>query len=136
MLMANKNIFFISLLLLEIKLAKNLFPGLLDGVMVNLHLLREVFFKPFVFFNVIVYKLDGELSVYLDGCFSFLGVVEPCLCPPSDARTVWIDANNSRYVETLNVEVKFCQWINESATGYCPVLCFFFSMALMDDRNI
>lgn len=117
-------------------MAKNLLPGLLDGVMVNLHLLWEVFFKPFVFFYVVVNELDGELSVYLDGSFSFLGVVEPCLCPPSDARTVWIDADNSRYVEALNVEVKFCQWINESATGYCPVLCFFFSRVLMDDRKI
>ena len=111
-------------------------PGLLNGIVINFHLLREIFFKPFVFFNVIVDELDSELSVYLDGSFSFLGVVEPCLCPPSDSRTVWIDADNSRNVKALNVEVKFCKWIDESATGYCPVLCFFFSMALMDDRNI
>lgn len=111
-------------------------PGLLNGIVINFHLLREIFFKPFVFFNVIVDELDSELSVYLDGSFSFLGVVEPCLCPPSDSRTVRIDADNSRNVKALNVEVKFCKWIDESATGYCPVLCFFFSMALMDDRNI
>ena len=104
--------------------------------MVYFHLLGEVFFQPVVLFYVVVDEFNGQLPVYLYCRFSFLRVVEPCLRPPSDAGTVWIDADNPRYVEALDVEVQFRKRIYESATGYCPVLCFFFSMALMEDKNI
>lgn len=110
--------------------------GLLNGVVIYLHLFWKIFLQPFVFLDVIVYELDGQTQFYLNGSFAFLAVVEPCFCPPSVSRLVGIDTHQSWYVEALNVDVEVCQWVNYSACRYCPVLCFFFSMALMLDRKI
>ena len=85
--------------------------------MIDFHLLGEILFKPFVFFNVLIDELDCQLSVNLDGSFSCLTVVEPGFCPPSDAASVGIDADKSRYVETLDVKVKFRQRVDDAARG-------------------
>ena len=49
---------------------EDLFSGLLDGVVIDFHLLREILFKPCVFFYVVIDELDGELTFYLDGGFA------------------------------------------------------------------
>ncbi|GAE14371.1 hypothetical protein JCM6292_495 [Bacteroides pyogenes JCM 6292] len=46
---------------------EDLFSGLLDGVVIDFHLLREILFKPCVFLNIVIDELDGELTFYLDG---------------------------------------------------------------------
>ena len=97
--------------------------------MIYFHLLGEILFKPFVFFNVLIDELDCQLSINLNGSFSRLTVVEPGFSPPSDTASVRIDTDKSRYVEALNVNLQFCQRINESATGYGSVFSFFFSRA-------
>ena len=95
--------------------------------MIDLHLLGEILFKPFVFFNVLIDELDCQLSVNLNGSFTCLAIVEPGFCPPSDSASVGIDADKSRYVETLDVYLQFGKRIDESATGYCFVIGFFFT---------
>ena len=95
--------------------------------MIDFHLLGEILFKPFVFFNVLIDELDCQLSINLNGSFSCLTVVEPGFSPPSDTASVRIDTDKSRYVETLDVYLQFGKWINESATGYCFVIGFFFT---------
>ena len=95
--------------------------------MIDFHLLGKILFKPFVFFNVLIDELDCQLSVNLNGSFSRLTVVEPGFSPPSDTASVRIDTDKSRYVETLDVYLQFGKWINESATGYCFVIGFFFT---------
>ena len=117
-------------------MVEDLLPGLFDGIVIDFHLFREIFLQPFVLLDVVVDELDGQISFYLNSSFAFLAVVEPSLSPPSDSRLVGIDANQAWNVEALHIDVQFCQWVNYSACRYCPVLCFFFSMALMLDRKI
>ena len=95
--------------------------------MIDFHLLGEILFKPFVFFNVFIDELDCQLSVNLNGSFSCLTVVEPGFSPPSDTASVRIDTDKSRDVETLDVYLQFSKRIDESATGYCFVIGFFFT---------
>ena len=40
-------------------MAEYLLPGLLDGIVIDFHLLWEILFQPFVFFNILVDELDG-----------------------------------------------------------------------------
>ena len=100
------------------------------------HLLWKELFQPLIFANIVLDKLDGQLPTDFYGTFAFLLSVEPSLSPPSDSRLVGIDAHQAWNVEALHIDVQFCQWVNYSACRYCPVLCFFFSMALMLDRKI
>ncbi len=73
-------------------------------------------------------------TLYLHGGFTFLPVVEPCLCPPADTGTVGIDGDDSRYVEALDVDVEFSQRINDAAVVYGFVMEFFFMSPLMVER--
>ena len=86
---------------------EDLFSGLLDGVVIDFHLFREIFLQPFVFLDVVVDELDGQISFYLNGCFAFLAVVESSLSPPSDSRLVGIDAHKAWNVEALHIDVQF-----------------------------
>ena len=108
---------------------KYLFSRLFDGVVIDLHLLREVFFKPLILLNVVVDELHCQLPVNLYGCLACLAVVEPCLRPPSDPTLVWIYTHQPRYVETLNVNLQLGKRVDESAAGYGTFLSFFFSSA-------
>ena len=94
--------------------------------MIDLHLLGEILFKPFVLFNVLIDEPDCQLAVNLNGSFSCLAVVEPGFSPPSDTASVRIDTDESWNIETLDVNLKFCKRINESTTGYCFGIGFFF----------
>ena len=104
--------------------------------MIDLHLLREILFKPFVLFDVLIDELDSQLAVNLYGGFTCFAVIEPCLCPPSYCALVGIDAYQSWNVETLNVYLQFGKGVDKSATGYCFVIDFFFTAWLMLLRNI
>ena len=104
--------------------------------MIDLHLLWKVFFEPVILLDVVVDELEGQLPVYLYGIFALLAVVEPCLCPPPESRTVGIDAHDALDVETLDVYLQVCQRINEIARRYGIVVCFFFSSALSELRNM
>jgi len=57
-------------LVLDVKLTENLFPGLLDGIVIDFHLLGEILFEPFVFFNIVIDELDSQLTVNLNGSFT------------------------------------------------------------------
>ena len=104
--------------------------------MIDLHLLGEILFKPFVLFNVLIDEPDCQLAVDFNGSFSCLTVVEPGFCPPSDAASVGIDTHQSRYVETLDVYLQFGKWVYQAAAGYGFVIGFFFTASLMVLRNI
>ena len=112
-----------------------MFLCLLYGVMIDFHLFGEILFKPLVLLDIVIDEMDGQLPVDLHGCFSRLAVVEPCLCPPSDAGTIGIDADYTRNVETLYVDVEFRKWIDQVTAGYRYVFGFFFSSVLSDERN-
>ena len=86
-----------------IHLIKNLFFGLLDGIVIHFHLLWEILFEPFVLLDIVIDELDGHLTVYLNGCLSSLAVVEPGFRPPSDTRTVWVNADKTGDVKALHV---------------------------------
>lgn len=59
-----------SLSMLYVQLVQYLFPGLLDGVVIDLHLLGKILFEPFVFFDVFVDELDCQHTVNLYGSFT------------------------------------------------------------------
>ena len=95
--------------------------------MIDFHLLGEILFQPFVFFDILIDELDGQLAVNLDGCFTSLAVVEPRLRPPSDSASVWIDTDQPRYIKALYVNFQFGKGIDKPAAGYGFVIGFFFT---------
>lgn len=105
-------------------------------MVIYFHLLREIFFKPFVLFYVLVDEPDGSLSFYLYGGFSFFTVIEPGLSPPSDTALVGIDADKSGNIEALYVDVQFRKRIDKAAAGYGSLFSFFFSSTDIEERNI
>ena len=121
---------------LEVNHAENLLPGLLDGMVVVLHLLREKLLKPFILVYVLIDEPDGLLTVDFDSRLTRLAIVEPCLGPPSDSAPVRIDTHHSWQVETLDVDFQFGERVDESATGYGFVIGFFFNAWLMVLRKI
>lgn len=74
--------------------------------MIDSHLLGEVFLQPFVIVHMVVDETKGVLKLYLHGCLSDLTVVEPCLGEPSDSCLITIDADETRNVEALDVDVQ------------------------------
>lgn len=103
--------------------------------MKDFHLLGEELFQPLVLLDVIVNELDSQSPRDFNGSFSLLTTVEPGFRPPYDAVSVGIDTDRPLDVETLNVYLKVCQWVNDTLTFYSPVSSFFFSTSLMDDRK-
>ena len=95
--------------------------------MIDFHLLGEILFEPFVFFNVLIDELDCQLSVNLNGSFTCLAIVEPGFCPPSDSASVGIDTDQSRYIKALNVYFQFGKGIDKPTAGYGFVIGFFFT---------
>ena len=82
--------------------------------MKDFHLLGKEILQPFVFLDVIMDELDGQSPCNLNGTFAFFSSVEPCLGPPNDAVSVWIDADGSLNVEALNVYLKVCQRVENA----------------------
>ena len=91
--------------------------------------------EPFVLVDAVKNELYGLLAFYLHTGFAQFMVVEPCLCPPTHSGAVGIDADQSRYVETLNVDVEFGKWINDVAIAYGLLTFFFFIPSVLVERN-
>ena len=102
--------------------------------MVHFHLFGEELLQPCVFLDVIMDEAYRLFTLYLHGGFTFLPVVEPCLCPPADTGPVRIYRHDTRYVEALDVDVEFSQRINDAAVAYGFVMEFFFMSPLMVER--
>ena len=96
--------------------------------MVHFHLFGEELLQPCVFLDVVMDEAYRLFTLYLHGGFTFLPVVEPCLCP------VLIYRYDTRYVEALDVDVEFSQRINDAAVAYGFVMEFFFMSPLMVER--
>ena len=102
--------------------------------MVHLHLLGEKLFEPRVLFDIVVNETYRLFPLDFYRGFPFLPVVEPSLRPPAYAGPVRIDRNDSRYVETLDVDVQFRQRVDDSAMSYGFVMKFFFTSPLIVER--
>lgn len=81
-------------------------------------------------------ETDGILKLNLHGSFAHLTVVEPCLREPSYTCLITIDADETRNVEALDVDVKSRQRINELTVRNRLRLYFFFTSSPMPGRNI
>ena len=103
--------------------------------MENFHLLGEIFLQPLVLFDVVTNELDGKLPRYLYGSLTLAFSIEPCLCPPDDTVLVGIYADCPLNVETLDINVKVLEWVDDALAFYSPVNNFFFSSSDMDERN-
>lgn len=103
--------------------------------MEHFHLVGEKLFQPLVLFYVVLYELDSQLTINLDGTFSTLLSVEPCLCPPHDAVFVGIDADGALYVKALYVNVEVLKRVDDTLTRYGVVKSFFLSFSLIAERN-
>ena len=111
-----------------------MFSCLLNGLMIHFHLLWKVFFQPSIFLYPVMDEENGLLQLYLHGAFSFLPVIEPCLCPPSHSCTVWIDAYQPGNVKALNIDVQISKWVDDATCRYGFVMEFFFRTSLNVDR--
>ena len=108
---------------------------MLNGMAIDLHLLGKELSKPLVLVDVVEDELYGLLAFYLHTGFTEFVVIEPCLCPPAYSGAVGIDADEPRNVETLNVNVKFCKWVDDVATAYGLLTLFFFIPSTLVERN-
>ena len=117
------------------ELLDDLFAGLRQGGMKDLHLLGEELLQPLVFLDTVVDELNGELPRDLYGALSLLVTVEPCLCPPHDAVAVGIDADPSLDVEALDVDLEVGKGIDDTLTRYSPLSSFFLSFSVIEDRK-
>ena len=119
----------------DLQRPQELFAYLLNGMSVNLHLLGEKLGEPFVLVDSVEDELYGLLAFYLYAGFTQFVVVEPCLCPPPHSGAVWIDADQPRNVETLDVDVKFGKRIDDVTTAYGLLMFFFFIPSALVERN-
>ena len=103
--------------------------------MKNFHLLGIIFLQPLVLLDVVTNELDGKLPRYLYGSLTLAFSIEPCLCPPDDAVLVGIYADCPLDVETLDINVKVLEWVDDALAFYSPVNSFFFSSSDMEERN-
>lgn len=103
--------------------------------MEHFHLMWEELFQPLVLFYIVLYELDGQLTVDFYGSFTFLLSVEPSLCPPYNAVLVWIDTDSTLYVEALNVYIEILERVYYALGCYGVVSSFFFSYSVIVDRN-
>ena len=99
------------------------------------HLLRKELFQPLIFANIVLDKLDGQLTTDFYGTFAFLLPIEPSLCPPYDTVFVGIDTDDALNVETLYVNIEILKWIDDPLTYYGIVSSFFFSCSVIVERN-
>ena len=102
--------------------------------MVHFHLLGEELFQPCVLLYVVVDEPYRLFPFDFHGGFTFLPVVEPCLCPPPDTGPVRIYGHDTRNVEALDIDVKFSQRVDDAAVAYGFVVEFFFMSPLMVER--
>lgn len=65
------------------------------------------------------------MKLYLHGSLTDLTVVEPCLSEPSDSCLVTIDADETRDVKALDIDVQRGKRIYELTVSYRLGLYFF-----------
>lgn len=82
--------------------------------MVYLHLLGKVFLQHCFLVSTVENELDCSLCLDFNSRFPVLGVVEPCLGPPSESGPVGIDCKQPGYVETLYLNVEIFKGVNYS----------------------
>lgn len=102
--------------------------------MVNLHLLGKELFEPCVLFDVVMDEAYRLFPCDFHRSLALFPVIEPGFRPPAYAGTVGIDRNDSRYVETLDVDVEFRQRVDDTAARYGFVMKFFFTAPLIVER--
>ena len=102
---------------------------------VNLHLLWKELGEPLVLVDAVENELFGLLAFYFHTGFPQFVVVEPCFCPPTHSGAVGIDTDQTRNVETLNVDVEFCKWVDNVAAAYGLLTLFFFIPSALVERN-
>ena len=120
--------------LYHVNLFQQLFFRLFDRIVVHLHLPGKERFEPCVLFDAVLDEANRLFPFDLHRGFPFLPVVEPGFRPPADADPVGIDADNPRYVETLDVDVQFRQRIDDAAARYGFVTKFFFTSPPIVER--
>lgn len=103
--------------------------------MEHFHLTWKELFQPLVLCHIILYELNGQLTVDFNGSFTFLLAVEPSLCPPHDAVFVGIDADGALYVKALYVNVEVLKRVDDTLARYGVVKSFFLSFSLIVERN-
>lgn len=81
-------------------------------------------------------EAKGILKLYLRSSLTDLTVVEPCLGKPPYTCLVSIDADKTRNVEALDVNVESCERIYELTVSNRLRLYFFFTSSPMPGRNI
>lgn len=81
-------------------------------------------------------ETEGILKLYLHSRLADLTVVEPRLGEPPYARLVAIDADETRDVEALYVDVERDKGIYELTVSYRLGLYFFFTSSSMPGRNM
>ena len=109
---------------------------LLDGVVVDLHLLGEVVLQPLVLLHLVVDEEESVLPRYLHAGLAVLPVVEPGLGPPADARLVRIDADSTGDVEALYLDLEILQRVDDATVLYGLVAGFFFTPSSHVDRYV
>ena len=103
--------------------------------MEHFHLTWKELFQPLVLCHIILYELNGQLTVDFNGSFTFLLAVEPSLCPPHDAVFVWIYTDSTLYVEALNVYIEILKRVYYTLACYGVVSSFFFSYSVIVERK-
>lgn len=90
-----------------------MFPCLFDGAVIDFHLSWKMLFQPSVLVNAVVQEKYGCLPGNFHRGFAFFPAVEPCFGPPTDTGPIRINADKSRYVEMLHVDVQSGQRVND-----------------------
>lgn len=103
-----------------------LLSGLLNSLMISLHLLGEILFKHRIFLYLVTPEAQGNLLADLDGSLSVCSVIEPCLRPPVDTTLIRIDTDQSWDIKALYIYVKISKRVDNALFGYCIGFKFFF----------
>ena len=102
---------------------------------IDLHLLGKELGEPLVLVDAVEDELYGLLAFYLYTGFTQFVVIEPCLCPPAYSGAVGIDTDETRNVETLNIDVEFGKRVDNVTTAYGLLILFFFIPSALVERN-
>ena len=103
-----------------------LLPGLLNRLMVCLHLNREVLLKHGILLDLVIPEAQRRLSAYRHGRLAVLAVVEPGLGPPVDAALVRIHADKPGDVKALDINLEIRQRVDDALLPFCFIRYFFF----------
>ena len=124
----------IVFVILYVDLLQQLFAGLFYGVVVNLHLFREVLFQPLILLHLVPDEQQRALPGNLNTGLTVLAVVEPGLRPPAYPSLVGIDADCPWDIEALHLDFKILQGIDDPAVRYGLVPGFFFNPSSHVDK--